>query len=250
MALIINGKPHDDERLDGLDISEGKPFKTHGTHDKTCAVIHESAGDDPVAGMLRKGLGCPIVIHTDGKVTIHGDIRDVMWHAPRANYHGVGIEMTNIYTPRTGAIIPAGATIISAPWAWAPKGSAREYIVPPLVQLTACATIVDVLTSASWDGVQIPRTWNAVEDGIFPLSCSSGHWPPPAGISGHYHSEPTKGHPKTPRRADGPVVALFCYLVLEQGLRPDTAREMAMAMASKGQCKRVGGVWYADVGGV
>ena len=232
--MIINELEHIDDRLDVVNLVQDDYYHSYERNTVCDAiVIHESAGLNPEPRLRANKWGCHFVIHADGKTEQGCDIGRACSHAPQMNRRSVGIEIINpYYPPARGLWIDA----IDAPWAH--KG---KYLCPTLDQLEACAVLVDVLTSACWEGVEIPRAW-AMSPGRFPMSAAHEFWPG-AGVLPHCHSV-------KPLRADGPFIALYTWLRLNSGMSAERTRTMAMSLASKGKCKRVGGVWVADVGGV
>ena len=150
-TIMANYRPWQHQGLAGLTITQEAPFKWRA-RTETCdaIVIHESAGTNPAKTLRRKSLGCHFIIGPGGHVMQHNDISARVSHASKMNDRSIGIEVINpYYPPPTQSWIDV---IDNAPWA-----HKKRYLVPTLKQLEATAQLVGVLTSASLDGVEIPR---------------------------------------------------------------------------------------------
>lgn len=223
-SIKINGEAWEHQALDGLTITEGKPFAQRIRHRPVDAVVlHEPAGVNPERTLRRKGYGCHFIVHGDGAVVQHNDLARRVVHGGAMNDRSVGIEIIN---PYYGPPKDLWIDEIKAPWAH--KG---RYLVPTLAQLEATAVLLDALTSCCVEGVEIPRAWPGYSDGVLEMGADKNAWDRP-GIAAHIYEG---------RHADGSFPVLYCWLRMEGGLSPQVARATAMDLATKRRAQ-VGGV--------
>jgi len=226
-TITIGGRPHESQFLEGLHIEKVRPFFARARTRLTDAiVIHESAGPNPEKRMRANRWGTHFVLHRDGRVCQHNDVLDKLSHATGMNDRSVGIEIVNRYYPK--ASTPPVAKI--DPACWAHKGA---YLLPSQAQAEACAAIVGALTNVSIDdprepghlGLSVPRLfagWDPDQERFW-LVQKPGAWYH-SGVSPHCHSI-------RPSRADGPFLALYCFLRLAKGLDAIEAWEGAIIAA-------------------
>jgi N-acetylmuramoyl-L-alanine amidase len=182
-------------------------------------VLHETVTSSARATLdvlQQRNLGVHFILGVDGTVHQHGDLRDdFLWHAAEHNPKSVGIEVVNPYYPE---LMPRGGSwsrTIEAPWAH--KGT---YVVPPILQAEALATLVGWLLSDAAVGISIPKKWAGISNQRMAMGPTPSGGP---GVYAHHYF----GH------TDGSWLALYCWLRLEPGLDPETAHEAACQLATK-----------------
>lgn len=229
-ALQVNGIPWHHQALDAVKILTHEPYKRRDrVRTVTQIMFHEPVSPlakRTEATLRRKKYGTHLHVTEDAELWQFGDLRtDVYSHAGSgANGRGIAIECQNPYVPRAnGSAHPPWVDVIEAPWAWAPKGHERLYVVPTLAQLEVCAAIVDALTSCSLDGIEIPREWPTLTAKGMWLGSRPKVWDSPGILS----------HMVSGVHADGSFVVLYVYLRLCHGLGPQATRQLAMGLARK-----------------
>lgn len=206
-------------------------FSSRGVRERaTQLVVHETvtrSASSTVAVLKRRGLSVHLVLGPDGELTQHGDLaRDVLWHAgPLHNRTSLGVEVVNPYYPRLLRKALPWERTIAAPWAH--EGA---YVLPTAAQAEALASLVRWATSAPAPGLEVPRRWPGLREGVMRLGRVRDTTKPTPGVLAHHYF----GH------ADGAWLVLYAWLRLEADLPPELAYEEAVRRAT-------GVRWAADV---
>jgi hypothetical protein len=185
-------------------------------------VIHEtvtSSVDSTLDVLNKRGLSVHLVLGPDGELTQHGDLAsDVLWHAgPVHNGPSFGVEVVNPYYPRLLHDGLPWKRIIRAPWA-----HEGQYVLPTPAQAEAVASLVRWATSALTPGIDVPRRWPGLRDGVMQLGPIAEAANPTPGVLAHHYF----GH------ADGAWLVLYAWLRLEARLSPDLAFDEAVRRAT------------------
>lgn len=198
-------------------------FPTKGQRSRVSEfVIHETVTtsmEATVATLTKSGLSVHLVLGPDGTLTQHGDVvSDVLWHAgPGHNAQSFGVEVVNPYYPKLLRPGLPWSRVIHAPWA-----DGGEYVLPTPAQAEAVASLVRWATGAPAPGIEVPRRWPGLHEGMMALGRVEEAARPTPGVLAHQYF----GH------ADGAWLVLYAWLRLEAGLAPEVAYDEAVGLAT------------------
>jgi hypothetical protein len=199
----------------------------------TGVVLHETRGPAvdwapavKQALEAREGLAIHGYINTDGSLIQHMDLTELLQHGGYFNSHSIGFEIIN---PMIPGAEHADRNVIPATWD-SGKNAVGQYLVPPLIQLEG---LVNLLRWLRGPPLNIPARWPGVR------STRSGNFfvvvPQGSGLEGGGRLNGVIGHGQYIRqgKSDGIFPALYCWLRIEAGLRPEDAHERAMKLLSE-----------------